>query len=222
MLKKIIFVALLFGHFLMAQNTITSNLGDFNEIKVYRGITVNLIKSGEQKIVIEGIKSSDVVVKNINGVLKITMAIIQTFSASDVNVTVYYKNLDILDANEGAILNSKETFKQDRLTVKSQEGGLIDISVKTKHIDIKCISGGVVKLKGTSDSQNVIANSGGIYNGDNLLTESTQISASTGANCTINVTKSVVADSKIGAVITVLGKPAEIVKEESLGGYIRF
>lgn len=221
MLKKIIFVALLLGQVLMAQNAITSNLGDFNEIKVYRGITVNLVKSGEQKIVIEGEKSSDVVVKNINGVLKITMSIIQTFTEKDVNVTVYYKNLDILDANEGSILTSKETITQDRLTVKSQEGGQIDITVKVKNIDVKCISGGVVKLKGSSESQNVIANSGGIFSGDNLLTERANISASTGAHCTVNVSKYIDADAKIGAVITVLGKPEEILKAESLGGYIR-
>ncbi|MDZ7612512.1 MAG: head GIN domain-containing protein [Flavobacteriaceae bacterium] len=221
MLKKIIFSALLLGQSMMAQNTITSNLGDFNEIKVYRGITVNLIKSGEQKIVIEGEKSSDVVVKNINGVLKITMAIIQTFSAKDVSVTVYYKNLDILDSNEGSILTSKEIINQDKLTVKSQEGGQIDLTVKVKNLDAKCISGGVVKLKGSADSLNVIANSGGIFSGDNLLTERANISSSTGAQCTVNVSKYLDADAKIGAVITVLGKPVEILKTESLGGYIR-
>jgi len=221
MFKKIVFIGLLLGHCMMAQNTITSNLGDFNEIKVYRGITVNLVKSGEQKIVIEGEKSSDVVVKNINGVLKITMAIIQTFTAKDVNITVYYKNLDILDSNEGSVITSKETLTQDRLTVKSQEGGQIDIKVKVKNIDVKSISGGIVKLSGNSESQNVIINLGGIYKGENLLTDRANISASTGAICTVNVKKYVDADAKIGAIVTVLGNPAEILKVESLGGYVR-
>jgi hypothetical protein len=221
MFKKIVFIGLLLGHCIMAQNTITSNLGDFNEIKVYRGITVNLVKSGEQKIVIEGEKSSDVVVKNINGVLKITMAIIQTFTTKDVNITVYYKNLDILDSNEGSVITSKETLTQDRLTVKSQEGGQIDITVKVKTIDVKSISGGIVKLSGNSENQNVIINLGGIYKGENLITDRANISASTGAICTVNVTKFVDADAKIGAIVTVLGNPAEILKAESLGGYVR-
>lgn len=223
MFKSIfIVVFILFCQTLIAQNEITSNLGDFNEIKSYRGLTVKLVKSDEQKIVIKGEKASDVIVKNINGVLKITMSIIETFSAEQANVTVYYKNLDILDANEGSKITSEKVFEQNKLTAKSQEGGIIEVEIKTEFLDVKAITGGIVKLKGTSTNQNVIVNSGGNYYGDHLVTEYSNVSASTGSNCTVNATKMIDANAKIGAIITVKGDPKEVKKAESLGGYVRF
>lgn len=217
-----LFLCLFIVQLLMAQNTITSNLGDFNEIKTYRGLTVELVKSDEQKIEIKGEKASDVVVKNINGILKISMSIVETFSADQVYVTVYFKHLDIIDSNEGSKIKSNDTFTQDKLTVKSQEGGIVDLKVKTSYLDVKSISGGILNITGSSDNQNVIANSGGVYNGGNLLTSYTNIAASTGANCTVNASKLVDASAKIGATVTVTGNPQEVKKSESLGGYIRF
>ena len=47
------------------------NLGDFNILKVFNGLSLELVRSDEQKIVISGEKKKNVTVKITNGKLKI-------------------------------------------------------------------------------------------------------------------------------------------------------
>lgn len=221
-MKKIVIVLFFVSSIVFGQEKITKKLGDFNVIKTYRGLTVELIKSDTPEVVIEGKKSKEVIIKNINGVLKITMTALETFSAKQVKVVVYYtNNLDIIDANEGSIISSKEYIEQEKIEVKAQEAGRIYLKIKTKHLDVKTISGAQVIIEGSSENQDVISNTGGIYKAANLKTDYTKVTASSGGVVTINATKLADANAKIGAVITITGNPSEVIKRESLGGYVR-
>jgi len=205
-----------------SQDKVSQNLGDFNVLKTYRGLHIKLVKSKDQKIVIEGEKSEEVIVKNINGVLKITMTVLKTFSADEARVTVYFNNnIDIIDVNEGSFVSSDEIFKQEKIELKSQEAGKIELELKTNYLDVKVVSGGEIILKGFTKNQNVKANTGGFYKAKALETEYTNVTASTGATATVYASKEVDANANLGATITVKGEPAEIKKKETLGGYIR-
>jgi len=221
-MKNIAIVLFLISGLVNGQEKITKNLGDFNVLKTYRGLNVKLIKADSPIIVIEGKKSEDVVVKNVNGVLKLSMSINQTFSAGDVNVTIFYKdNINLIDGNEGSIITSEETITQDRLEIRSQEGAEIKLNVKSSNLEIKAISAGIITLNGYSVNQNVNVNTGGIYKGENLETETTIVGASTGGEATVNASLLVDANAKLGATISVTGSPKEIKKKETLSGYVR-
>ncbi len=221
-MKKVLIVLVFISNLVFSQDKVTQNLGDFNILKTYRGLHIELVKSKDQKIVIEGEKSEEVIVKNINGVLKITMTVLKTFSADEARVTVYFNNnIDIIDVNEGSLVSSNEIFKQEKIELKSQEAGKIDLELKTNHLDAKVVSGGVITLKGFAKNQNVKVNTGGLYKAQELETEYTNIVASTGSVATISASKLVDANANLGATITIIGEPIEIKKKESLGGYIR-
>lgn len=221
-MKKVLLVLIFISNIVFGQEKVSQNVGDFNELKIYRGLEVELIKSNDQKVIVEGEKSEEVIIKNINGVLKISMTVLETFSAHQAKVTVYFKeDLDIIDVNEGAVINSKETFKQDKIVIKAQEAGMVDLKVKTTDLDVKIVTGGIITLNGTSKNQNVKVNTGGIYKAENLETDYTNISASTGASATVYATKLVDANANLGATITIKGEPEEIKRKESIGGYIR-
>lgn len=221
-MKKLLIVLFFISGILYSQEKITKNLGDFNVLKTYRGLHVKLVKSDAPVIVIEGRKSNDVIVKNVNGILKLSMSLEQTFSAGDVDVTIFYKdNLDIIDANEGSTITSAETITQDRLEIRSQEGADIKLQVKTNNLEVKAISAGIISLTGYSVNQNVNVNTGGIYKGENLESDTTIVVASTGAEATVNADKLVDANAKLGATISVTGNPKEVKKKESLSGYVR-
>ena len=81
-MKKVLIVLVFISNLVFSQDKVTQNLGDFNVLKTYRGLHIELVKSKDQKIIIEGEKSKEVIVKNINGVLKITMTVLETFSVS--------------------------------------------------------------------------------------------------------------------------------------------
>ncbi|NOQ92259.1 MAG: DUF2807 domain-containing protein [Flavobacteriaceae bacterium] len=221
-MKKVLIVLVFISNLVFSQDKVSQNLGDFNVLKTYRGLHIKLVKSKDQKIVIEGEKSEEVIVKNTNGVLKITMTVLETFSADEARVTVYFNNnIDIIDVNEGSFVSSNEIFKQEKIELKSQEAGKIDIELKTNYLDVKVVSGGEIILKGFTKNQNVKANTGGFYKAKALETEYTNVTASTGATATVYASKLVDANANLGATITVKGEPTEIKKKESLGGYIR-
>jgi len=221
-MKKIIIFLFFISSAVFGQDKITKKLGDFNVIKTYRGLTVELIKSETPQVIIEGEKSKEVTIKNINGILKISMTVLETFSANQVKIFVYYTNkLDIIDANEGSIVSSNEYIEQEKIELKAQEAGQINLKIKVSYLDVKTISGGQIILEGSSINQNIIANSGGIYKGANLSTDYTKVNASSGGLATINASDLVDANAKLGATISITGNPSQVNKRESLGGYVR-
>lgn len=221
-MKKIFLFLFFISNIIFSQEEITKNLGDFHELKTYRGLNVELIKSDEAKIVIGGDKSKEVMIKNIDGVLKVSLKVSESFSAKDVVITLYYKEkIDIIDANEGSVITSNEIIKQDKIELKSQEAAKIIAKVEAKEITIKVISGGKVILEGTAENQTIVSNTGGFYDGEHLISNSTKITASSGGLGTVNGTKLVDANAKLGSTITVLGKPEEVIIKESFGGYVR-
>ncbi len=218
----LVLVLTLVSNFIFSQEKITKNLGDFNKLKVFRGLNVELIRSDEPKSVVEGEKSEEVVIKNVNGLLKITLKTMESFSADKVNITIYFKNnIDLLDANEGAVIRSDETFSQEKIVLKAQEAGNISINIKTNEVEVKSVTGGKIKLSGFSKNQNASVNTGGTYMGGDLETESTIVKSSTGSDAVVYASKSIDANANLGGTITIKGDPEEVKKKESLGGYIR-
>lgn len=221
-MKRIVFALLFVVNIAVAQEEITMNLGDFHTVKTFRGLQVELKKGDSPKIVIDGPKSSEVSVKNNNGVLKISMNLTHTFSAEDVMVYLYYsKEIDVIDANEGSHIFSEELFKQTKLKANAQEAGHITLKLDTEEIEVVSTTGGMVKLEGASARQRVKVNTGGIYKGEELKSDNVDVSAHTGGLAYVNATEFADASASTGGMITLTGDPKELKKSESLGGYVK-
>jgi len=221
-MKKILIILFLISNIIFSQEIITKKLGDFHELKTYRGLNVEIIKSDDAKIVIEGNKAKEVLIKNIDGVLKVSLKVPESFSSKEVGISLYYKEkIDIIDANEGSVITSNEIIIQDNIELKSQEAAKIIAKIEAIELTIKVISGGKVILDGFTENQTIVSNTGGFYDGENLLANTTKITASSGGLGTVNGTKLVDANAKLGSTITVLGKPEEVKIKESFGGYVR-
>jgi hypothetical protein len=221
-MKKAVFTIFLISSFVFSQEEITKNLGDFHTIKTYRGLVVELVRSDTPKSVVEGEKSEEVVIKNVNGVLKITLKALESFSAERVKVTIYFKD-DILfiDANEGSKVKSEETFTQEKIELRTQEAGKIELKLRTEQLIVKSVTGGLIELDGYSKNSDISVNTGGSYKGENLETETTKVKSSTGSTAVVYASKSVDANANLGASITIIGNPEEINKKETLGGYVK-
>jgi len=221
-MKRITIILFFITGVVFGQDKVVKNLGDFNTIKTYRGLTVELVKSNSPKIEIEGDKSKDVIVKNVNGVLKISLEVLETFSAEDVKITLNYsKDIDHISANEGSVVFSDEKIKQEKIDLKASEAGQINLNIKTSYLDVKALTGGKIELEGTSTNQNVKANTGGIYQGDDLETEYTDVYSTTGGIVTVYASKLVDANASLGGTIKIKGDPDKVNKKESLGGYVK-
>ena len=222
MKKRYFIVLLLFNINMYSQETITRTLGEFEEIKVYDLINVELIKSTENKIIISGKHAQDVSIKQKNKALKIKMKLKKMFSGSETNVKVYYSNLDVIDANQGSVITSADLIKQYELKIKAQEGAYISAKAETEILEIKSVTGGTVEISGSSSKQKVRITTGGIYKGSKLLAENTDIDIKTGGKAEVKTNN--VLEIKIfsGGDVFIYGTPKQLKQRKVFGGRIMF
>jgi hypothetical protein len=204
-----------------SQNEVSVKLEKIEELKVYNGLRVNLIKSDVQKLEITGEKSGDVTFKNKKGVLKIGLKFSSSFNSKKVQIDLYY-NSDIpaLDVNQGAVISSTEVFKQQQLAVSSQDGSYIKLNIAVDYIKIKGLTGGNIQLKGIAKSQNVNLVSGANYEGFDLQSGQANLYVSTGSKAEVSTSEVLDAKSKLGGKIFYSGRPKLITIVESLGGKV--
>lgn len=220
-MKTITLALLCISSLLNAQGKIEKSLGEFHELKVYDLIEVNLVKSNENKINISGENTEDVVVINKNGVLKIRMNLKESFDGNKTHVTLYYKNIDVIDANEGAYIFSDDSFKQFDLELKAQEGGLIKLKLETSFLDVKSTTGGNIEAKGTAKKQKVSLNTGGIYQGEHVNTEQTEVSIVAAGEAYVKASKLVDVKIRVGGDVYIYGNPEKVNESKALGGRIK-
>ena len=226
-MKKLVCIHLLFFvSAFAAQTTINKNLGDFSTLKVYNGIEVELIKSDIQKLEITGEKSEKVKIKNVDNTLKLSLP----FSLKPENnsadgkilIKLYYnKNINLIDANEGATITGKD-FIQERVEVNAQERAFINLSTKLKYLKVRTSSGGIVKLSGDVDNQEVDVDLYGIYLGFKLKTSgNSNVKAGTGAKAEIFAGETLNAKVSFGGSIFYKGNPEVIKDKKVIGGIIQ-
>jgi len=218
-MKKIILIAfVMISQLNFSQTTI--KLDNFDELKVFDQLNVTLVQSDENKVVVSGKNESSFETVNKNGVLKLRMKLTKMLSGEDTKVTLYFKNIKSIDANEGSIVSSKHIFKQTTMDLSSQEGAKIDVELDVDNTTIKIYSGGIISLWGKAVTQKTTINSGGIFYAKDLVTSQTFVSLSAGGSADVNATILVDAKVKAGGSITIYGKPKEIKQETFAGGII--
>jgi hypothetical protein len=219
MSKKLVIIAFV----LLSQLTnaqVSRNLGDFDEVKVFDKINVKLISSSENKVVITGERADEVETVNKNGELKIRMPFPQLLAGNNIVVKLYFKNIESISASEGSYVSSETEFKQTILNLNSKSGAEINIDINVDKVNVKANAGGIIELSGKATNQDVVITSGGILKAKDLHTTQTSISVSAGGNADIYATTLVDAKVKAGGAVYIYGKPKQINKEVFIGGTI--
>jgi len=221
-MRSVIIVFLFISTSVFSQGLIEKDLGSFDELKIFNGLYLSLEKSNVARIEITGKKSEQVVIKNVNGRLKLSMNFPETFNADEVEMKVFYTDsLNIIDANEGSYIRVLDTIKQNRIELKTQEGATIKAIVNSKFLVVRSVTGGEVNLKGKTKSQDIELNTGGIYKGYDLVSSQTYISASTGGTGTIFVEDILDAKVNFGGNVFYKGNPKDITNKKIIGGTIK-
>lgn len=216
-----IIIALLFAVTidLSAQEKVI-DLGSFDELKVYDRIHVILVQSTENKAVISGYKWDDVKVVLENGEVKIRMEIENILEGEEVTVKLHYTDeLSLIDANENAKITSENEINSRYLTVRAQEGGEIDITLNTPTLKSKAVTGGVIKIAGEANNQEVIVRTGGNYYGKDLVSDQADVMVFAGGKAFVHVTDFVEANVTAGGTIEIFGDP-KVREDSTLGGSI--
>lgn len=204
------------------EEQLTKELQSFTEVKGFDGLSINLIRSDVNRAVIKGANTGKVAIVNNGGVLKLRMEIDKIFSGYRTFIDLYHTNeLVVIDVNEDARIKSEDTFVQGVLELKAQEGGELEINCQTEQLLIKAVTGGEIIATGFSDNQDVIINTGGVYDGKELKTKFSTITVNAGGNAEIYATNYVKANVKAGGEVLVYGDPLKMDEKSVFGGKIK-
>jgi hypothetical protein len=218
MKKLIIGSAILVAQLSFGQ--VTKELGDFDSVKVFDKLSVKLVPSSENKIVIKGARESEVEVVNKKGLLKLRMPFPKLLSGNDLDITVYYKHIELIDVNEGATVTSSETIKATAFKVSAQEGGKINVDLDVEKLNVSSVSGGEITISGKASNQDAGLGAGGYLLASKLTTSQTKVSVSAGGKADVNASTLVDAKVSAGGSIYIYGNPKQINQKTVLGGKI--
>ncbi len=205
---------------MFSQRMIDTEVGDFNEIKVFDLIEVNLIQSDENRIVIKGRNVDDIKWMNKKGVLKLRMQLDKKFTGEDTLIEVHYTNLNIIDGNEGAKITCNEMVKKSKIELRAQEGAKIHIGMDVDYADIRAVTGGIVEASGLAKNQTVVLNTGGIFEGRELRTSNTDLKISAGGEADVFASEQIDIKVKAGGDVHVYGNPKKVYKNTFVGGRV--
>jgi hypothetical protein len=217
-MKKLVYFLLFITSISFSQTE--KEVGNFNKVTSFDKIDVVLVPSSENKVLLNGSGSNEVELVNKNGELKIRLPLTRLLSGDNISATVYYKKLDAVEANEGSRISSEATFNSTAFDIIAKEGSEIKIKIATERVTVKVSNGSKVQLEGKATNQDVLINSGGIYEAEKLITNQTIITANAGGEATIYATDFVDAKVRAGGNITIYGKPKQINQKIVAGGRI--
>lgn len=222
-MKKIwLLLAICSGCQEMAAQEISRDLDPFKEVKAFDGLSVNLIRSDVNRIVITGADTDKVAVVNTDGILKLRMEITKIFSGYRTFIDLYYTQpLVVIDVNEDARITSTGIVKQGVLELKAQEGGELVMQAEVEQLLIKAVTGGVITATGSSHNQDVAINTGGVYKGRDFRTKFSTVNVNAGSTAEIFASDYVKATVKAGGEVLVYGNPPKMEEKTVFGGRIQ-
>lgn len=218
-MKNLSFTLLLISFVSYCQ--IEREVGDFTKVTSFDRIKVGLLLSDENKVIIEGHYASDVELINNNGELKIRMPLSKIFDGNNVTATIYFKQIYEVEANEGSTITCNDTLSAASFSIIAKEGSEVKLFINAEKLSVKSTNGSRVILTGSTNVQEVVISTGGIYEAEKLETAITTVSCNAGGKATVNAADLVDAKVRAGGNIIIFGNPKQIKEKIIAGGSIK-
>lgn len=164
--------------------------------------------------------ADDVEFVNSGNELRVRMKPTKLLQGDDVKILIYYTDISDIQASQGAKIWSTDIVNASKLGLTSNEGSNIDLNINAKVVEGKINTGGLLKLSGNTDSQSIVVNTGGKYEGQALQTQITSITTNAGGKASVNAVESVDATTRAGGIIDIYGKPKSKNDKKIAGGKI--
>lgn len=213
------FVLVMFYSSAFAQE-ISEQLSDFNEIKIFNGIEVELIPSEENKINITGHSKDKVKFELVENRLELRMSLENIWAEDNTLVKIFYRKLQVIDANENSVVRVKGEIVGTNLVFRAQEGASVFAAIDALKQSSKAVTGGQIHLEGKLREQEIIIHTGGQFYGKNLRSERTEVTINAGGQAEVYADDYCRATARLGGTIRIYGNPDEIDQKTTLGGSI--
>jgi len=194
----------------------------FTEIKATEGLDVYLTQGNETSIIVEADENlHDVIITEvIDNVLKIHTSENIGWSKAK-KVTVSFKDISKITSTSGSDVFSTNTITTEHLKLNSTSGSDMTLDVNVTVLECKSTSGSDLRLSGKADKLIAEATSGSDIKAGELIAESSQVKATSGADITVNTSKEITAKATSGGDIKYYGNPEKVAKSNNVSGSIR-
>lgn len=199
---------------------IEKQTGDFHKVTVFDQIDVLLVPGTENKVILDGEGAEDVELVTKNGELKIRMPLTKLLKGDTVSATVFYTDINAVEANEGSRLATEKTIYSTHFEIIAKEGSEIQLPLQTEKLNLKILSGSSVTVEGLATVQEAVLNSGSMYFGSKCKTKQTTVTVNAGGAADIFATDYVNAKVRAGGEVSIFGKPKQIDQQTFAGGSI--
>lgn len=212
-----------------AQKT-TLKLSSFKDLDVFGPFEIQLVKSDTEKMEIDfnGIDKDDIVYGAEKEVLRLKLKNShyidewknESRKSRYILVTVYYKDIDLIEASAGAVITSAETLKSKYLTIECTMGAEVTLDIDAQKTEAISNMGGVLKLSGQTDHLEVKANMGSLLKASQLEAKTAYVKANMGADVFVNVSEEFEASAGFGANVDYIGGPSVRHTSKNFGGEV--
>jgi len=206
------------GNVVMETRTVNAS---FSKIKASEGLSVYLTQGSSEGITVEADENLQelIITEVIDGVLKIHCKE-QIGKASSKKVNVNFKSVSGITSTSGSSVHATNVITTDNLKLKSSSGSSMRVKVNTNDLTCDSSSGSSLKVSGNTISLTAEASSGSTIKAGDLKAESSEASASSGANLTVNTSKALIAKASSGAIVKYYGNPEMLDTDKSSGGSV--
>ena len=204
--------ALVSFQFAVGQKTI--ELKDFKGLSVGADTKVTLVKSSQNKLVVSGKEEDNLEVQNDGGSLALN-------NGEDLEITLYYKGvLTSISAASDAQVYGKDEMKTSTFSLAAASDAKVELKLNVEKLNTDAASDARVTLTGKATDHNATMASDADLDGQNLLTENTNIVLSSDAKATITAKGTVNATVSSDGSLTIYGKPKKVNEVKSGDGKI--
>jgi len=190
-------------------------------VKVSNGLELYLIESKVQIVSIEADENlqQHIITDLVDGVLHIkTDKNIK--NAKSKKITIAFVDLDGIESSSGATVKSLSNLLTKDLFVKASSGSQMDLSLFARELIVESSSGSTINLRGQARNFNSKASSGSSIDARELESIYCTSKASSGANITLHIIRSLDAKASSGGSIKYYGEPEVVNQNKSTTGDI--
>lgn len=194
----------------------------FSTIKASEGLDVYLTQNETESISVEADENlQELILTEIeDGVLKIhTKENIGRATSKKIHIS--FKDISSIISTSGSDVYATNTIIAERLNLKSSSGSDMKLDVNTSILNCDASSGSGLRVSGKTVKLYAEASSGSDIKAADLLAETSEVKASSGADITVNTSKDLTARASSGGDVKYYGNPTNVDKSDSSSGSIK-
>lgn len=199
----------------------TREVGEFDEIKVSRGMNVYITQGTPASVVVIADNNlHEIIQTEVRGHELRIYADENIRWAKEKKVLVTVEKLSGVGTSSGSNAWSQGQITTENLELKSSSGANLTMEVDAKYLKADCSSGANIILSGLAKEAELESSSGASLNGEELKADYCRMRASSGGNVSSTVTEKLEAHASSGGNVFYSGEPASTEINSSSGGNI--